>query len=169
MIRQLLSPLALAAVFSLPIHAAQESTADDLVADDIYLAGGFVAATDEPFVLNRSALIALPGFDQIKAKIVPGNDPATLGVIPFSKLLQTFPLADGYDGLVLETHNGWESFLTVDYLNKKTPSSSSITTVRAHPNPSGLGLAAISNRWLRSTLSIPTSRFLASSTRLNTA
>jgi len=86
--------------------------------DSLQLAGDFaaLAGEDEPLTVTRQALAALPGYREIDAQLLPQEPTVTLGVLPLEALLSAYPLADGADGLVLETINRWESFVTVEHL-----------------------------------------------------
>ncbi|MEM1223099.1 MAG: cytochrome c [Verrucomicrobiota bacterium] len=96
------------------------STGDPNQEIPIKLSGGWSATQAEPvFEISRQDLAALDGYTTMTEKLVPGNEPAELGVLPLKSLLKAFPLSGDADGLLLETLNGWESFLTVDYIEQE--------------------------------------------------
>lgn len=86
--------------------------------DSLQLAGDFSALVgdDAPLTVTREALAALPGYREIDAQLLPHEPETTLGVLPLTALLDAYPLAEGADGLILETINRWESFVTVEHL-----------------------------------------------------
>lgn len=101
------------------------SAADVVYSDDqsdipIKLSGQFeITREQHPIRITRQELAAIPGFKTIKETLIPRAEPAELGVLPLRSFIAHFPLADDADGLLLETLNGWESFLPVDYIEEK--------------------------------------------------
>lgn len=89
--------------------------------DSLQLAGDFSALVggDAPLTVTREALAALPGYREIMAQLLPQEPETTLGVLPLTALLEAYPLAEGADGLILETINHWESFVTVEHLTEE--------------------------------------------------
>ena len=96
--------------------ATGSAAASYLKTDALYLAGGFQGIDGSSLTLSRDQLRAIPGSKTISAALIPRIDPAELSVLPFTALIKAYPLKAGFDGLVLETHNGWESFLTREYI-----------------------------------------------------
>ncbi|MEM9743863.1 MAG: cytochrome c [Pseudomonadota bacterium] len=86
--------------------------------DTLALVGDFevLKGSAEPMTVTRKQLASLPGFTELTAKLVPHEPAVVLGVLPITALLQAYPLTPGADGLVLETLNHWESFLTLDHV-----------------------------------------------------
>jgi len=72
------------------------------------------------FKLTRQMLAELPGYYEMNARLVPNEAIARLGVLPLTKLIEAYPLSGDADGLVLETLNKWESYLTVAYLTDRS-------------------------------------------------
>ncbi|MEM1436769.1 MAG: cytochrome c [Pseudomonadota bacterium] len=118
---QLLALMVLLAGFpETPTVLASDAADPRHVSDTLELVGDF-AMLDGPAAalpLTRTELAALPGYVEISARLVPHEPDVTLGVLPLSALLTAFPLAPHADGLVLETLNRWESFLTVEHLRE---------------------------------------------------
>ena len=88
----------------------------------IRLSGQWAQLEDDSasFELTRETLAALPGYYEMEAKLVPNVAIAKLGVLPLTKLIEAYPLSGDADGIVLETINKWESYLTVDYLTDRS-------------------------------------------------
>jgi len=86
--------------------------------DALQLAGDFEILQERggTLVLTREALAALPGYREMRLRLLPHVEPACLGVLPLRAFLDAYPLAGGADGLVLDTINRWESFITVEHL-----------------------------------------------------
>jgi cytochrome c2 len=88
----------------------------------IRLSGQWAQLEDgsEAFQLTRQMLAELPGYYEMDARLVPNEAIAKLGVLPLAKLIEAYPLSGDTDGIVLETINNWESYLTVDYLTDRS-------------------------------------------------
>lgn len=107
----------LLAALSICPAAATDAHDPRHTADTIELAGAFEATLDGTSVtVTRSELAALPGYREISARLLPQEPPTSLGVLPLSALLEAYPLAGNADGLVLETINLWESFITTEHI-----------------------------------------------------
>ena len=105
------------AVLAIRAGMATEATDPRLEADTLELTGAFEATHQgNPVTVTRDGLATLPGYREITARLLPGEPPTTLGVLPLSALLEAYPLAGEADGLVLETINLWESFITTEHI-----------------------------------------------------
>ncbi|NBB80697.1 MAG: hypothetical protein GVY36_14835 [Verrucomicrobia bacterium] len=101
--------------FFLVLTALASTRAGYLQTDTLYLTGGFQGVKGSLNV-SREELRTLRGSGDISVTLIPRSEPPELTVLPFTSLIEAYPLETGFDGLVLETHNGWESFLTRDYI-----------------------------------------------------
>ena len=99
-------------VAALPLHAEEPAEAAMYFSGDWEQSAGY---------MTREELAAIEGYTTIRTEVFPGAEEADLGVLPLKSLIKVLGLGPNADGLLLETTDAWESFMTLDYLEANDP------------------------------------------------
>lgn len=101
--------------------AAPDLRKGEAEGDILKFSGGFAATGDATGYLTREDLTEIPGYTTMEKELVPRQGAVPLGVVPFAAILKAYPLTGNADGIILETKDRWESFLTMDFIKESNP------------------------------------------------